>query len=715
MNTQNMLESLETLKRPTEAEKIAQNLGIAPDEAKQALEALVEEGRAVYTKQHKYAPLRIMEVVLCTAIVLPGAPSFARPVDGGSDIYLDMSEDVALDGDKIHVRLTIKGDQPRGTLVRVIKRAHSFITANLYIEPEENRHRRSGRHRRPLPPSAPEAYALVPDRRLPARISVEGDISMAAPGDLCLFEVTKWPRKGAHMRVRISRVLGQASDINAQMEGILAQYGVSKSFSEEALREAALFPASPSESDYDRRMDFRSDVIFTIDGSDAQDFDDAVSLKKENGRYVLGVHIADVSAYVTPASAIDADAQSRGTSVYLPGLTVPMLPEVLCNNLCSLRPNEDRLTYSLIMTLENERVVDYTLTPGIIRSFARLTYDDVNNLFAGQENTVPEVIHETLIEMNALAKRLTARRIARGAIELELPEPEFVLGADGMPTEARARDRGDAHRLIEEFMLIANETVAAHALANEIPFPYRVHESPDADRLANLETFIASLGKPRRLGTKPSSAKLQQVLNDFNNRPESVIVSRSILRCMSRARYHDQPLGHYGLAARDYCHFTSPIRRYPDLLAHRMLKLHAAGRLDEKAHRLHAERMGERTREASNQEERAAQCERSGDAIMCAAYLSAHIGETFTGIVTHLSRRGAFITLKNTAEGRVPPQLMDDFYSLDDDRLMMVGQRKHRVIRLGDKLKVEVYSANIPAGEVEFAMVEERSPKKRKH
>lgn len=698
--------ALEALKRPMPAEYIADKTGLSIEETNEGLKALIGEGRCVETRGPKYAPLRVMQVALCKARCLPGAPSFARPLDGGEDLYLDMPDEVALDGDLIHVRVT-RGERARGTLVRVVKRAHTLVTGSVFIEDAEieSSRRRGKRAFRYAKPLEPEALAIVSDRRLPARIPIEGDRMGAKAGDLCLFEVSRWPFRASGMRVRVSRVIGSADDISSLLHALTAQYGIEENFSEDALREADALPSQPGESDMAGRLDLRDRVIFTIDGADAQDFDDAVSLETVNGKTVLGVHIADVSHYVRPGSAIDADARSRGTSVYLPGLTVPMLPEALCNGLCSLRPDEDRLTYSLIMTIENGRVTDYTLAPGVIRSRARLTYDDVNEMLAGRETNVPEFLRDTLIQMNALAKTLKAGRIARGALELDLPEPEFDMDSEGMPTAARARTRGDAHELIEEFMLLANETVAAHANQTELPFPYRVHEAPDSEKLSTLETFLASLGRPHRLGSKPTPLKLQQVLSDFKRRKELVVVARTLLRSMSRARYSEKPLGHYGLAARDYCHFTSPIRRYPDLLAHRMLRLQAEGRMDEALFERMTEQMPSLTSEASDAEERAANCERDGDGVMCAAYLSREIGRHFKGTVTHLGKRGAFVLLDNTAEGRIPPQLMDDFYSLDDEHLMMVGRRSRRVIRLGDRIDVEVYSANIPSGEVEFAMV----------
>lgn len=707
MNTQILREALEALKRPAPIEALAASLNASIEETQTAIQILLAEGRCVETRSHKYAPLRLMDLTLCKARCLPGAPSFARPVDGGEDYFLDMQDEIALDGDLILVR-PIRSERPRGTLVHVVKRAHALITGTVYVPiAEEERHsRRKKRNFRLSKPFEPDPIALIADRRLPARIPIEGGLGQAKAGDLCLFEVCKWPYRAGSMRVKINRVLGQAEDIGSLFSALLAQHGIEEAFSPGAVLEAARLPSAPSDQDMRGRRDLRDRVIFTIDGADAQDFDDAVSLDFAEGNPILGVHIADVSHYVRPGTALDADARLRGTSVYLPGRTVPMLPEALCNGLCSLRPDENRLTYSLYMTLTPDGRVEKTdLFPAVIRSCARLTYDDVNEMLAGRENHVPEALHGVLKDMNALAKRLKARRIARGALELDLAEPEFDLDSEGLPVAARARTRGEAHELIEEFMLLANETVAAHAQSCELPFPYRVHEAPDSEKLMALETFLADLGKPYRLGGKPTPLKLQQVLRAFADRKESVVVARTLLRSMSRARYCEKPLGHYGLAASDYCHFTSPIRRYPDLLAHRMLRMQAEGRFTEESLRHWSERMSDLTSEASDCEERAANCERDGDAMMCAAYLSRHLGQEVMGTVTHLGKRGAFVLLDNTAEGRVPPQLMDDFYSLDDDHLMMIGRRSRRVIRLGDRIRVEVYSADIAAGEVEFAMV----------
>lgn len=713
MNTDIMLKALSALKRPTDAHTLSLSAGLSPEDGFNALNELVASGRAVLTKHYKYAPLKMMEVVLCKARVLPNAPAFGIPVDGGDDYYLDMVEEIPMDGDLIHVR-PIKSDRPRGTVVKVVKRAHTVITGSLFVEEPEPISRRKGKkHARPgRYKPVPLAFCLTNDRKLPARIEVEGDFTIAQSGDLCLFEVSKFPKKGGHMKVRIQRVIGLSDDISARLSALIAQNGIEEAFTEAALAEAAALPDEPCEKDISERRTLTHLTTFTIDGADAQDFDDAVSLEETEDGCILGVHIADVSHYVRASTPLDADARARGTSVYLPGRTIPMLPEALCNNLCSLKPHVNRLTFSLLMTMKDTEVVKYELFPSVIRSRARLTYDDVNALFNGEATTVPVDLHETLIEMNALSKKLTEKRMKRGALELELPEPQFDLAADGTADDVKARERGDAHRLIEEFMLLANETVAQHANKLQLPFPYRVHEAPDAEKLSALEALLVALGRPKKVGSAPSPAKLQEILNLFKNRPQSVIVSRTLLRSMSKARYLDKPLGHYGLAARDYCHFTSPIRRYPDLLAHRMLKLSISGSMNEETEKRWGEKMAELTREASECEERAAVCERDGDALLCASYLNKHIGEVFTGTVTYLGKRGAFVVLPNTAEGRIPPQLMDDFYSMDEDHTFMMGAHTHKMIRLGDKIRVEVYEVNTSSGEVEFAMAQDK-PKRR--
>jgi len=715
LNTDIMLEALSALKRPTDAHTLSLAAGLSPEDGFNALNELVASGRAVLTKHYKYAPLKMMEVVLCKARVAPNAPAFGIPTDGGDDYYLDMVDELPMDGDLIHVR-PIKSDRPRGTLVKIVKRAHTLITGSLFVEePEPISRRRGKKHSRPgrYKPS-PLAYALTSDRRLPSRIEVEGDFTIAENGDLCLFEISKYPKKGSHMKVRIQRVIGLSDDISSRLSALIAQNGIEEAFSEAAAREAAALPDEPSEKDVNARRTLTHITAFTIDGADAQDFDDAVSLEKTEDGYILGVHIADVSHYVRPSTALDADARARGTSVYLPGRTIPMLPEALSNNLCSLKPNVNRLTFSLLMKMRDTEVVSYELFPSVIRSRARLTYDDVNALFAGEENTVPSELGETLACMNALAKKLTQKRTKRGALELELPEPAFSLAPDGTADDVKARERGDAHRLIEEFMLLANETIAAHANKLQLPFPYRVHEAPDAEKLSALETLLVALGRPKKVGSAPSPAKLQEVLNLFKNRPQSVIVSRTLLRSMSKARYLDKPLGHYGLAAQDYCHFTSPIRRYPDLIAHRMLRLFIEGKMNEATEKRWGEKMAELTREASECEERAAVCERDGDALLCASYLNKHIGEVFTGTITYFGKRGAFVVLPNTAEGRIPPQLMDDFYSMDEDHTFMMGAHTHKMIRLCVKFRVAVYEVNIASGEIEFAMAEERKPRRGK-
>ena len=715
MNNENLIEILKKAKKPLSVAEIAKKSGEDEGGIKVLINTCIHEGLVVAAKGGKYAYPPILHLTLCRAKILMNAPAFAKPVSGnGYDFYLDMPEEQAFDGDLVFVRETQAGEKRRGTLVFIVKRARSVVTGTLFLaEPELPRHRKPKRGRPHYVPED-EYFALIPDRRFPARVRVEGELMGAMPGDLCVFEVTRWPLKGREMQLGVKQVLGRDGDMSAQLSALCAMHGIGEAFSDETIAYCETLGTDPAEEDKAGRTDYRNDTVFTIDGADAKDFDDAVSLKETEVGYTLGVHIADVSHYVTEGSALNADARERGTSVYLPGRTIPMLPEALSNCLCSLMPDVDRLTMSCVMEMDREgNVLSYRIGPGIIRSCARLTYEEVNKLFAGEENSVPEGLHETLRKMNELAKVLKADRVKKGSLELDLPEPQFDLDEQLLPTRLGIRPRGEAHELIEEFMLMANRTVARHAMQTALPFPYRVHEQPDGDKLTELEDTLFAMGVNFRLGNAPSQQKLQALIEHVKNRPQSVIVSTMLLRCMSKAHYSEKPLGHYGLAFKDYCHFTSPIRRYPDLLAHRMLKLQAAGPIDENTAVYLNDVMHTLTSEASESEEQAARCEREADGVMTAAYLSRHRNEVFTVTVTRFAKKGVFAQLESGSEGLIPYRNMDDFYSTDDEMTFMIGKRSKRMVRLGDKVRVKPADIDIPNGLIEFHLLEEKKARRK--
>lgn len=719
-------ELLSKAKKPLSVHEISERLQLSAAETKAQLDECYSMGLIVTAKGGKYAHPRIMGLKLCRAKTVRGNSAFASPADGGADYMLDMPGEQAFDGDLVFVRETRPGDKPRADLIYVVKRARTAVIGVLILErPEPHSHARKGKKGR-LHYVPQETYtAALNDRHWPSHACVNTELNGAVPGDLCIFEVTRWPDAKHAMCVRVKQVIGTGKDMGARLSALCALNGIEEDFSAEALEEAGRLGTEPKPGDYTERLDLRGEMIFTIDGADAQDFDDAVSLEKTETGYLLGVHIADVSYYVTRGSAIDEEARRRGTSVYLPGRTIPMLPEALCNCLCSLMPQRDRLTFSAIMEMDtNGEVRKTTLKPSVIRSMARLTYDDVNRMLAGEPNTVPAELHENLRLMNELAHKLNTQRVRHGSLELDVPEPSFKLDAQGNPVEMAVRERGDAHRLIEEFMLAANRAVALHAEKTQLPFPYRIHEAPDTEKLYDLELLLAAVGKPARLTSSCDQSKLQAALDSCGNTGLHTITANMILRAMSKARYSEKNLGHFGLAFSDYCHFTSPIRRYPDLLAHRMLHLQIRQRLTEEDRQTLTGQMHTLTDEASQCEERAVRCERDGDKLMCTAYMRDHKGMVLPATVTKFLRKGILVQLDNTCEGLIPNKLTDDEYEADELSTAVYGRYTGRVIRLGERVSVKCVSADIDGLEIEFSLIgqndrsqprlRERKPDKRR-
>ena len=576
---------------------------------------------------------------------------------------------------------------------RVLEHAHTEIVGLL----REKEHKR---------------FIIPLERRLPQGIAVAPGGAQAQEGDIVRTRVLCWPDEG-EMTVRIEERIGSFQQTTHALDALIISSKLRTRFDEAALREAqACRPATLA--DDPGRLDLRAVQSFTIDGRDAKDFDDAVSLERlENGHTRLGVHIADVGHYVPQGSALDREAFLRGTSVYFPGRVLPMLPEQLSNGVCSLRPGEDKFTLSALMEMDEDgSVVGLRLERTITCSDARLVYDDVNALFDGdpiQRQTMAPLA-DTLLAMRALARRIRAAREAQGAIDFDAEEPTFVLDGQGEPVEIIARERGEAERMIEDFMLTANSCVAKFAREHGVPLLYRVHEKPDPEKLELLRAFLDGLGVDTRgLRHQAKPGDIRALLERTRELPEYGVISTLTLRSMQKARYDAQPLGHYGLAMADYCHFTSPIRRYPDLVVSRALTAVLCGRRAP----MTGDALDEAAQRSSDCERAAVEAERAADKLMMARLMAGHVGEVFDGTVSGVSEWGAYVLLDNGAEGFIPVRTLDDWFAFDERKMTLRGERTGFVFTLGQLLSVRVADVDLAGSTIDLALTEPLRPRKR--
>ena len=509
----------------------------------------------------------------------------------------------------------------------------------------------------------------------------------------------------------ITQIFGRNGTMEASIAAILHENGITVPFPDEVLRQADACGDTVDPAEAARRMDLREKLIFTIDGDDARDFDDAVSLEPmENGHMLLGVHIADVSHYVTPGSPLDDEAYRRGTSVYYPGHVVPMLPVALSNGICSLNPDVDRLAFSAFLEVDKDgRCHKSQFAKTVIRSKARMTYRKMNEIFDGNEERRAEYafLTETADRMHALSQAMRRRRMERGALDLDLPEAEILTDESGEPVEVSFRARGDAEKMIEEFMLAANEAVAAYMTHRNNPTVYRVHESPDPEKLRVFAQFARPFGY-RVDASKPNdTAQLQAVLDGAKDDPRQRALPTLLLRSLARARYDAECLGHYGLQAKEYLHFTSPIRRYPDLVAHRMLFKAISGQQYTKSDWVFCE---EAASQSTTREFAADTAERDIDKLYLAAYMEQFIGQDFDGEVSGVTSFGLFVSLKNAVEGLVRVEdLPGDDYEFDDQKMMLIGRRSRVRYTMGTPMRVRLTAASRVTGLIDFIPAPERN------
>ena len=551
------------------------------------------------------------------------------------------------------------------------------------------------------------AYVVPDDVKFGRDISIPfGKINGASAGDKVVAKITRYYASKRNPDGEIIEVLGKPNHIDTEVLAILRGYGLYDSFPKKVMEQAEFLPESIDKTQYPNRVDLTDKVIFTIDGEDTRDIDDAISIDiNSKGNRVLGVHIADVGEYVKKDNVFDKEAFKRGTSVYFPNLVLPMLPRQLSNGICSLNERVDRLALSCFMEFDkNANVVGYKVCESIINSKKRFTYTKVQAIFEGDRRENPELI-DALLKMRELAKQLAEKRVERGAIEFNIPEVQVGLNDLGDVLTLTKREQNESHKLIESFMVVANETIATHYLSKKLPFVYRIHEQPDSTKIERLVGMVNNFGVKHDINIEDCQPKdIQNLLEDIKGEPCEYVLNKIALRCMKKAKYAPDCMGHYGLASPKYCHFTSPIRRYPDLTIHRIIKDDLNNNINDKQKVMLKEFVSYASIQSSETERNAEAVERDVDDLYRVFYMSHHIGEEFEGIVSSVTNFGVFVELENTVEGMMRlDALPEDQYEFIEEKFTLKGYKNKFTI--GDKIKVKSVRADILTKEIDFVFV----------
>ena len=548
------------------------------------------------------------------------------------------------------------------------------------------------------------------DSKIKLDIEVPKEKSLnAVDGHKVVVELGKKISNGKY-EGEVVEIIGHVNDPGVDILSIIYKYDINVDFPDDVKREVADFPMDVSEREHKGRKDLRNEEIFTIDGDDTKDIDDAISIKKlPNGNYELGVHIADVSYYVREGSPLDNEAMERGTSVYLVDRVIPMLPHELSNGICSLNPDVDRLAMSCVMEFDGEgRQVNYEIFPSVIRSRIQMTYKKVNSLL--ENNVLPEgyeSYEKSLRLMGELSKILRKAKVKRGYIDFGVDEAKILVDEKCVPTDIVLRDRGVGENMIEDFMIAANECVATHIYFMNLPFIYRVHEYPKEEKIRSFLGFVSSLGYTITGNVKDvKPTTIQMILEQLREKPEFKILSSLMLRSMQKAVYKPENLGHYGLASTCYTHFTSPIRRYPDLTVHRLLRTYLfEGKMDMGTLRKWEEKLVYISEQSSSRERASIDCEREVEDMKMAEYMEQHIGEHFVGMVSSVTSFGMFVELDNLIEGLVPLRDMNDFFHYDEEHMTLTGEKTHVKYRIGDKVEIKVVKASKEERTIDFEVI----------
>lgn len=670
----------------------------SPSQQKEVAMMLAEmayDGDLIETSPGKYKLPQRNSVTIGTFVRRSnGKNGVITDADGETIFIAERNSMHALNGDKVKVIIAARrrGAEPEAEVVEIIEKAEQTFVGTIQVE----------KHYAFL---STDSKFLANDILIP-RTKLKG----GKDGDKAVARITSWPEGKKNPIGEIVDILGKTGENNAEIHAILAEYGLPYRYPESVEKAAAKIEAGITDEVVASRLDMRNVTTFTIDPKDAKDFDDALSIRRlENGNYEIGVHIADVTHYVTPDSIIDREAQKRATSVYLVDRVVPMLPEHLCNGICSLRPNEDKLSFSCIFEMDEEaNIKSSNIARTVTRSNRRFTYEEAQEII---ETGVGEYAQEILM-LDHMAKIMRKHRYENGAIEFDRAEVRFEIDETGHPIDVYFKVSKDANKLIEEFMLLANRTVAQaiglpHDKKKAKAFVYRVHDMPDPGKLADLSSLSRTFGyKVKADGSaREVNRSLNRMLLDVKGKGEENLLSTLALRAMAKAVYTTQNIGHYGLGFEYYTHFTSPIRRYPDMMVHRLLDRYLNG-----GRSVNVAKLEDLCKHSSAMEQLAANAERASIKYKQVEYLNDHLGEVFTGVISGVTEWGLFVELdENKCEGLVPVRdLADDYYDLDERNYCLVGRRGNSRYRLGDNVTVQIARANLERKQLDFALVENK-------